>query len=77
MTSGRRELLDETVIRSEPRDGRLVAELRDQVARVLADRRVRVVANLGAGDVGRVRIEQRGQRTQDARLRLSAQARAG
>ena len=40
----------------------------------LAQRSVRIVAQLGAGDVGRVGVEQRGERAQDARLRLAAQA---
>ena len=71
---GRGELFDEAIVRGEPRDGRVVAELRDQVAGVLADRRVRIVAHLGAGDVGAVRVKQRRQRAQDARLGLAAQS---
>ena len=50
---GRGELFDVALVGRQPRDGRGVAELRDQVARVLGDGRVGVVANFGAGDVGR------------------------
>ena len=40
----------------------------------LRERGVGVVAELGAGDVGAVRVEQRGERAEDARLGLAAQA---
>ena len=70
----RGQLFHVAVVRRHPRDRRLVAQLRDQVARKLGDRRVRIVAQLGAGDIRRLRVEQRGQRAQDARLGLPAQA---
>ena len=40
----------------------------------LRDGRVGIVAEFGAGDVGHVGIEQRGERAQDAGLGLAAQA---
>ena len=47
---------------------------RNQFAAAPADRRVRIVVNLAAGDVGHLRIEQRGQGAQDAALGLAAQS---
>ena len=39
-----------------------------------ADRRVRIVVNFASGDIWHLRIEQRGQRAQDAAFRLPAQS---
>ena len=52
----------------------VVAALGDEVAAAPAERAVGIVANLAAGDVGHVFIEQGGERAQDAALRLSAKA---
>ncbi len=71
---GRGQLFDVAVVRGEPGDGGFVAESRDEVAGELRDRSVGIVAGLGAGDVGHCGIEQRGERAEDAGLRLSAQA---
>ena len=68
------ELFNVTVVARKICDGRVVAEVRDQVAATLADRAVRIVANLAAGDVWQLLIEQGRQRAQDAALRLPAQA---
>ncbi len=71
---GRGELFDVALDGRHPGDGRVVAERGDEVARKFAQRSVGVVAELGAGDVGRVGVEQRGERAQDAGLGLAAQA---
>ena len=54
--------------------GVCVAELRNPVPAAAADGRVRIVVNLAAGNVGHLRIEQRGQSSQDAALGLTAQS---
>jgi hypothetical protein len=59
---------------SEPGDGGVVALLGDEVAGVFGEGSVGVVAELGAGDAGAMRVEQGGKGAEDARLRLSAQA---
>ena len=56
---GRGELFDVAVLRGEPGDGRGVAALGDEVAAALAERTVGIVADLAAGDIGHVLIEQR------------------
>ena len=71
---GRGQLFDVAVVAVEPGDGRRVAALGDQVAAALAERLVGIVANLAAGDVGHLLVEQRGERAQDAALGLAAQA---
>ena len=48
-----------------------------EVAAALADRLVRVVANLATGDIRHLLVEQGGERAQDAALGLPAQDRAG
>jgi hypothetical protein len=71
---GRGELFDVALLGRHPVDGRVVAERGDEVFGELGERRVGVVAQLGAGDVRALRVEQRGERAQDARLGLAAQA---
>ena len=71
---GRGELFDVALVARHPRDGRSVAALGDQVARVLRDGPVGIVANLRSGNIGRNGIEQFGQCAQDAALGLAAQA---
>ncbi len=68
------EFFDEAVVGSEPGDGGFVAELCDEVAAELGDGGVGVVADLGAGDVGAVRVEQGGEGAEDAGLGLAAEA---
>ena len=68
------ELFDEAVVGRHPRDGGFVAHLCDEVAAELGDRRVGIIADLGACDVGAVGVEQRGERAQDAGFRLAAKA---
>src|SRR6185437_3597363 len=62
----RGELFDVALDGRHPGDGRVVAERGDEVAGELAQRSVGVVAQLGAGDVGRAGVEQRGESAQDA-----------
>ena len=71
---GRGELFDVAVVGREPGDGGVVAERGDEVAAEFGDGGVGVVAELGAGDVGGVGVEQRGERAEDARLGLTAEA---
>ncbi len=68
------EFFDEAVVGGEPGDGGFVAHLGDEVAAEFGDGGVGVVANLGAGDVGAVRVEQSGEGAQDAGLGLAAEA---
>ena len=68
------EFFDIAILGSEVGNGRLVAETRDLVAAAPADGSVRVVVNLAAGEVGHVRIEQRGESAQDAAFGLAAQS---
>ncbi len=70
----RGQLLDVALVAMQPRDGRLVALFRDQVAAAAADGPVRIIVNLAAGDVGRPFVEQRGQHADQARFGLPAQA---
>ena len=48
---GSGQLFYVALVWGEPRDGRLFAHLRDEVAAELRDRRIGIVAQLGAGDV--------------------------
>ena len=57
-----------------PGDRGRVAVLGDEVAGVLADRRVRVVVDLAAGDDRHPLVEQAGERADDPRLGLAALA---
>src|SRR5690348_10415896 len=70
----RSQLLDITLVGSKPRQRRVVTLLGDDGPAALADGIVRIVVNLTTGYVGHLRIEQTGQRTQDATLGLSAKA---
>ncbi len=74
---GRGELFDVAVVGRHPGDGGVVAHLGDEVLGELRQRRVGVVAELGAGDVGDLRIEQVRERAQDARLWPGRAGRAG
>ena len=67
------EFFNEAVIGCHPGDGGLVAHFGDEVAAELGDGRVGIVADLGAGDVGAVRIEQRGEGAEDAGFGLTAE----
>jgi hypothetical protein len=69
----RRELFHVTVFAAHPGDGRVVAVLGDQLARVPGERLERVIANFRACNVGRPLVEQVRQRAQDAALGLSTQ----
>ncbi len=60
------------LVRSEPCDGSLIGELCELIAAKLRDGGVGIVVDLGAGDVGEMRIEERGEGAEDARFRLSA-----
>ena len=71
---GRGQLFDVALVAAKLGDRRGVAALRDQVAAALAERPIGIVANLAAGDVGHLLVEQGGERAQDAALRLSAKA---
>ena len=71
---GRGELLAEAPLAVHPLDRRLVAPLGDEHARVLRDRRVRVVVDLAAGDDRHPLVEQLGERADHAGLRLAALA---
>ncbi len=68
------ELFDVAVVGGEPGDGGFVAHLCDEVAAEFGDGGVGIVADLGAGDVGAGGVEQGGERAQDARFGLAAQA---
>ena len=70
----RRELFDVAVDRRHPGDGGVVAIFGDHILRIAAERRVRVVAKFGAGNVRRVGVEQCRQCPQNAGFRLAAQA---
>ena len=71
---GRGQLLAEAVVAMHPVDRRGVAHLGDEIAGVLADRLVRIVVDLAAGDDRHPLVEQTGERADDARLGLAALA---
>ena len=71
---GRRQLFDEAQIARQPRDGRGVALLGDQIAARAAQRRERIVMNFAAGDVRNFLVQKVDQSAQDAALRLAPQA---
>ena len=71
---GRGQLLAEAPVAVDPFDRRLVAAFGDQHAGVLRDRLVRVVVDLAPGDDRHPLVEQRGERTDHAGLRLAALA---
>ncbi len=70
---GRGELFNVALVAAEIGDGSGVSALGNEVAAALAERHVRIVADLAAGDVGHLLVEQRGERAQDAALGLAAQ----
>ena len=70
----RGEFFHVAVVGREIRNGSGVAEARDFFAAAAADGRVGIVANLAAGQIRHVRIEQRRQGAQDAAFGLAAQA---
>jgi hypothetical protein len=70
----RGQLLHVAVVRREPRDGRLVAALGDEITAALADRPERVVVDLAAGHRRDPVVQQRGQAAQQPALGLAAQA---
>ena len=72
--SGRGQLLGVATLPRQPLDRRLVALGRDQLARVGADRRQRIVVQLAAGDDGNGLVEQARERACQARLGLAALA---
>ena len=69
----RRQLLDVAHVGIEPRDRRVVAGFLHKVLPVLGDRRERIVVYLAAGDDRKRWIEQRGERAENSRFRLSAE----
>ena len=70
----RGQLLHVAVVAVEPGDGRVARFRLHQIAAAAADRRVRVVVNLAAGEVRRPFVEQRGELANEAGLGLSAQS---
>ena len=69
---GRGELFDVARFAIEPRDRRVVAHFVDLHARELRDRRERIIVDLAPRDHGNRVVEQRRERAEDARLRLTA-----
>ncbi len=67
------QFFDEAVVGRHPCDGGFVTHLCDEVAAELRDRRIGVVAHLGAGDVRHLRVEQGGEGAKDARFCLAAE----
>ena len=70
----RGELLHEALVSPEPRQRRRIAALAEQLARVLGDRRERVVIDLAAGDDRDALVEQTGELAKDAALGLAPEA---
>ena len=70
----RGELLDIALVRAQPRDRQVVPGLARPPAARRAQRRHRVVVDLAARDDGQRLVEQRGQRAQQARFGLAAEA---
>jgi hypothetical protein len=70
---GRGQLFDVALVATEPRDGRFVSLGGNQIAAALANRVVRIIANLAAGYVRQALVEQGGEHPNDARLGLPAQ----
>ena len=68
----RGELLAVALALVPPRDGEFVAQLRREAAAAGADRRVRVVVDLAAGDDGRPLVEQPAEGADQPRLPLAA-----
>ncbi len=71
---GRRELLPVPLGARNPRQGRVVALLREEAAAVLGDRQEGVLVQLAAGDRGDLGVEQVDEHPQETRLGLPAQA---
>jgi hypothetical protein len=69
----RGQFFDVAIIRSQVSDRRSIALLRNKSAAAPADGRKGIVMDLAAFQVGQLRIEQRGQRAQNAALGLPAQ----
>ncbi len=67
------ELFHVALVTRHPRDGRIVASVFDEIARVLGDGGERIVVHLAARHHGHRLVEQRDERAQDARLRLTTQ----
>ena len=72
----RGQLFHVAVVAVEPGDRRVARFRGHQVAAAAADRRVRIVVNLAAGDVRRPFVEQAGELADETRLGLPAQVRA-
>ena len=68
------QFLHVTLFRREISDRSVVAKLRNFVAAAAANRSVRVVVDLAAGDIRNLGIEQGGQGAQDAAFGLAAQS---
>ncbi|MFN8093447.1 MAG: hypothetical protein U0599_14735 [Vicinamibacteria bacterium] len=71
---GRRELLDVALVATQPRDGRRLALLGDEIAAALAQGRLGVVVDLAPGHDRDRLVEERREGPEDAALRLAAQA---
>ena len=71
---GRRQFFHVALLGRQVCNRSIVAQFRDLLPAAAANRRVRIVMDFAAGDVGRLRIEQCGQRAQDAALGLAAQS---
>src|SRR5580704_13057428 len=71
---GRSELLHVAIVGREIRNRSRVSQARDFFAATTADRRVRIVANLAAGEIRHMRIKQCRKRAQNTAFRLSSQA---
>ncbi len=71
---GSRQLFYVPILGSEISDGRAVAVLGDFLMAAAADRRIRVVMDLAAGDVWHLRVKQRCKGAKDPAFCLSTQA---
>src|SRR5690348_1151833 len=69
----RGELLDVSIISTNPRDRRVVAGLSQEIARELRDWRERVVVDLAPRDDRNLFVEECRERAENARLRLTSE----
>jgi len=70
----RGQLFHVAIVGRQVGDGCVVTFAGNQVAAAFTDRFVRIVANLAAGNIWQLRVEQSGKGAQNAALGLSAQA---
>ena len=73
VTSGVASFSTKRASRGQPRDGRGVAALGNQVAAGAAQRRERIVMDFASGDVGNFQVQELDQAAQDAALGLASQ----